>query len=192
MRVRYAGDGTAFEKGRVYELYDVTEEGFFKLWSEAAGGWTLLPPSDFELAERPLSRSPHYKQESKPEWTTFYSGCFCCVLEIGEDKRLRLTKRFYSRLAADDYAPEVTFVPQCSQCEHVRKCSKARLLLYRRNYIRCTKRVSDEPFWEPNANMVDPIEEQFEKMSRLYTEEELREARETLAKLTDQKKEHAE
>lgn len=93
---------TVLDKGCAYELADVTDEGYFKVWSEAIEGWLLLPPSDFELAERPLSRSPHYAQEGV-EWTTFYSSCFCCVLEVGKSRRLRLTERFYSSLAADGF-----------------------------------------------------------------------------------------
>lgn len=85
----------------------------------------------------------------------------------------------------DEYLPTVTFVPQCSYCEKVRNCAEGKLRLYRQNYIKCDERVSEERYWEPDATCLYLIEEELEKRSHLYTTDELAEARETLAKLTE-------
>ena len=50
-RVRYIGDyyKVTFEKGCIYELLEITEEGFYRVYSTAVEDWALLPPQDFEV-----------------------------------------------------------------------------------------------------------------------------------------------
>lgn len=87
----------------------------------------------------------------------------------------------------DDYLPEVTFRPQCSQCEMRSGCTRKSLWLYRRNYIECKMRVSAAEPYEPNTGAMGRIMAEFDENASLYTEEELAEARKTLERLKKSK-----
>ena len=52
-RVRYTGEyyKVTFEKGGVYDLLEITEEGFYKVYSDAVEDWALLPPEAFEAVD---------------------------------------------------------------------------------------------------------------------------------------------
>lgn len=52
-RVRYIGDyyKVAFEKGEVYDLLEITDDGLYKVYSDAFEDWGLFAPWHLELVE---------------------------------------------------------------------------------------------------------------------------------------------
>ena len=50
-RARYVGNRykVTFEKGCEYELLEMTEDGFYKVYSPAVEDWALLPPQVLEI-----------------------------------------------------------------------------------------------------------------------------------------------
>lgn len=180
MKVRYIGDGQDLERGHAYEVLGVTDNGLLGI--ESGGPVNLLlPASDFKLTR--------YINPGAGKFDVFYTECRGRVIEEDENGVLKVGEAFYSNLASPDgYMPEVTFVPQCSQCKLVRKCTKGMFRLFRRNYIKCADRISDERLWEPNASFLYMIEEEFKTNSHLYTEIELIEARETIARLLNEER----
>lgn len=52
-RVKYIGSyyKVAFEQGGVYDLIEITDDGFYKVYSDAFEDWCLCNPNDFELLD---------------------------------------------------------------------------------------------------------------------------------------------
>lgn len=52
-RVRYKGDyyRVMFEKGCLYDLIEITEDGLYKVYSDAFDDWGLFSPDEFEQIE---------------------------------------------------------------------------------------------------------------------------------------------
>jgi len=52
-RVKYVGSyyKVAFEKDGIYNLIEITEDGFYKVYSDAVDDWCLCNPKDFERVD---------------------------------------------------------------------------------------------------------------------------------------------